>query len=130
MSCNGSIRLASSASPSSGSSLRARPPPPSSPKGTFTLTGPDGLPWGLTFDGKGRFLVTRGGNEAVQGAYKVTGDEVDFRDEKGPLADEAAGTGAYRWTLDGGKITFTKIKDANGGRSQTLTAGAWEKKKD
>ena len=93
------------------------------PKGTFTLKGPDGAIWAVKVDGKDKFTVTRDGKEAVEGTYKVTKDEIEFTDEKGPLAEKAAGPGTYKWKLDGDKVTFTKVKDKSEGRSGALTAG-------
>lgn len=68
--------------------------------------------------------------EEVEGTYKVTKDEIEFTDEKGTNADKAAGPGTYKWKLDGDKVTFTKVKDKSKGRSEALTAGAWERKKE
>jgi len=99
------------------------------PKGTFTLKGPDGDTWEVTVDGKVKFIVTRGGKEVVEGTYKVTKDEIEFTDEKGPVADKDAGPGTYTWKQDGDKVTFTKVKDKSEGRSGALTAGAWVRKK-
>ena len=100
------------------------------PKGAFTLKGPDGAIWEVKVDGKDKFTVTRDGTEAVEGTYKVTKDEIEFTDEKGPVAEKAAGPGTYKWKLDGDKLTFTKVKDKSEGRSGALTAGAWERKKE
>jgi hypothetical protein len=100
------------------------------PKGTFALKLPDGAVWAVKVDGKDTFTVTRDGKEAVEGTYKVTKDEIEFTDEKGPLADKAEGPGTYKWKLDGDKVTFTRVKDKSEGRSGALTAGAWERKKE
>ena len=100
------------------------------PKGAFTLKGLDAAAWALKFDGKGKFTVTRDGEEAVQGTYTVTQEEIEFRDEKGPFASTDAGPGTYKWKLDGDKLTLTKSKDKSEGRSRALTVGAWDRKKD
>lgn len=99
------------------------------PKGTFTLKGPDGGTWAVTFDGKDRFAVTRDGKEGIEGTYKVTGDGIEFTDEKGPFAEKGdAKSGTYKWKLADKKLTLTKVKDEAKGRSAVLTAGAWELK--
>jgi hypothetical protein len=99
------------------------------PKGTFTLKGPGGTAWAVTFDGKGKVTVTRAGKEVVEGTYKVKKDEVEFTDEKGPFAGKGdAKTGTYKWKFAAKKLTFTKVKDESKGRSRILTAGAWERK--
>jgi hypothetical protein len=98
------------------------------PKGTFTLKDKD-VVWAVTFDGKGKFSVTRDGKEAVMGSYKVTKDELEITDEAGPQA--ATGdtkTAVYKWKLDGKKLSFTKVKDEAGGRAAVVTAGPWELK--
>jgi hypothetical protein len=99
------------------------------PKGTFAGKDPGGTVWAVSFDGKGKFTVTRAGKEAVEGTYKVNKDEISFTDDKGPFAGKGdARTGTYKWKLEGGKLRFTKVNDASEGRSEVLTAGAWEKK--
>ena len=86
------------------------------PKGEFTLKGPDGAVWGVTFDGKDKFTVTGDGMTGVEGTYKVTKDEVEFTDEKGPFAEKgAAKTGTHKWKLADKKVTFTKVKDESEG---------------
>jgi hypothetical protein len=100
------------------------------PKGTFTIKASDAM-WAVTFDGKGKFKVTRDGQEGLTGSYKVTKDEIELTDEEGPFAgkgDQKACT--YKWKLDGKKLTFTKVKDESEGRSAIITAGAWDKKDD
>lgn len=97
------------------------------PKGTFAAKAPDGATWAMTFDGKGKVIVTQDGKEVVEATYKATKDEVEFQDVKGALSDKDAGPGTYKWKLDGDKLTFTKVKDGHEGRSQALTSGAWVK---
>jgi hypothetical protein len=99
------------------------------PKGTFVLTTKDKAEWAVSFDGKGKFTVTRDGEEAVKGSYKATADELEITDEDGPLASKGeAKTATYKWKLDGKKLTFTKVKDEAGGRAAVVTAGPWTKK--
>ena len=99
------------------------------PKGTFTLKDKDGAVWAVTFDGKGKFSVTRDGKDAVMGSYKVTKDELQITDEAGPQAATGdAKTAVYKWKLDGKKLSFTKVKDEAGGRAAVVTAGPWEMK--
>ena len=99
------------------------------PTGTFTLKAADGATWAVTFDGKGKYRVTRDGTDAVEGSYKATKDELEITDEKGPAASQGnAKTATYKWKLDGKKLTFTKVKDEAGGRAAVVTAGPWEKK--
>jgi len=99
------------------------------PKGTFTVKDPGGAAWAVTFDGKGKVSVTRADREVIEGTYKVNKDEIELTDEKGPFAGTGdAKTGTYKWKLEGGKLTFTKVKDESEGRARILTAGAWAKK--
>jgi len=98
------------------------------PKGTFTLKDKD-VVWAVSFDGKGKFAVTRDGKEAVMGSYKITKDELEITDESGPQAATGdAKTAVYKWKLDGKKLSFTKVKDDAGGRAAVVTAGPWEMK--
>ena len=96
------------------------------PKGTFVLTTKDKAEWAVNFDGKGKFAVTRDGQEAVKGSYKATKDELEVTDEEGPLAAKGDTKSAtYKWKLDGKKLTFTKVKDEAEGRAAVVTAGPW-----
>src|SRR5262249_13611513 len=97
------------------------------PKGTFTITGPDKATWAVTFDGKGKYTVSRDGEVGVEGAYKASKDEISFTDEKGRFSVEKT-TGTYKWKLDGKKLSFTKVKDDSKGRATILTSGPWTKK--
>jgi hypothetical protein len=98
------------------------------PKGTFTLKGPGGVVLAINFDGKGKLTVSRDGEEMVTCDYKVTKDQIEFSNESGPKGNADAKPGTYKWKLDGKKLTFTKIKDDQGGRSEAITHGTWEKK--
>jgi hypothetical protein len=101
------------------------------PKGTFTVKDPGGTAWAVSFDGKGKVTVSRAGKEVIEGTYKVNNNEIEFTDEKGPFAGTGdAKTGTYKWKLEDGKLTFTKVKDESGGRSRVLTAGAWQRKEN
>lgn len=100
------------------------------PKGKFAIKAGDAK-WVVDFDGKGKFKVTRDGEEGLTGSYKVTKDEIELTDEEGPFAGKGdMKTCTYKWKLDGKKLTFTKVKDESEGRSAVITAGAWEKKDD
>ena len=99
------------------------------PKGTFNLKDKEGAVWAVTFDGKGKFTVTRDDKEGLTGKYKVAKDEIEFTDDEGPFAgkgDDQMAT--YKWKLDGKKLTFTKVKDSSAGREAVVTGGPWEKK--
>jgi hypothetical protein len=98
------------------------------PTGTFTLTTKDGAAWAVAFTDKGKFTVSRNGAVAAEGSYRVTGDQIEVTDEKGPKAATVNKSGTYKWKLDGKKLTFTRVKDEAGGRAAVITAGAWEKK--
>ena len=79
--------------------------------------------------GNSNTFTGRAGKEVVEGTYRVSKDEIEFTDEKGPFAGTGdAKTGTYKWKLEGGKLTFTKVKDESEGRSRVLTAGAWQRK--
>jgi hypothetical protein len=98
------------------------------PTGTFT-TKADNHVWAVTFDNKGKFSVTRDDKAALKGTCKINKDEIEFTDEEGDLAgkDEQAKY-TYKWKVDGKKLTFTKVKDANADREAVVAGGAWEKK--
>jgi len=97
-------------------------------KGTFTQKSPVEV-WEITFDGKSKFSVSLDGKVGVEGSYKVTKDEIELTDEKGPFASKEDGPGIYKWKLADNKLTFIQVKDKNPGRSKALTAAPWELKK-
>lgn len=97
------------------------------PSGTFTLEDPSGSVWEVDFDGEGQYKVLLNGDVGVAGAYEVSEDEIEFRDQEGPLA-EPGKVGTYTWELAGKSLTFTKVSDEAEGRSQALTGGPWEMK--
>jgi hypothetical protein len=99
------------------------------PKGDFTVTTSDGYVWVLDFRSDGDFVVTRNGEEAVKGKYKVSNTQIEFIDESGPLARPDAKNGTYDWKYEAKKLTFKVIKDSADGRLSTLTSGPWELKK-
>ena len=93
------------------------------PTGTFSnKVGND--TWTATCK-DGKVTAKRNGELAVEGTYKATKDEVEFKDVSGPLATPNDKGGKYKWKLDGKKLTFTKIEDAAEGRAGALTSGAW-----
>src|SRR5262245_38443925 len=96
------------------------------PKGTFTQKSPDDVVFSITFAGKGKFTVRAGDMEVGEGKYKVTKDEIEFTDGKGPAAGQGDNNvGSYKWKFAEKKLTFTKVKDQYEGRSSPLTSGAW-----
>jgi hypothetical protein len=98
------------------------------PKGTFTSKVDDAV-WTVVIDGKGKYTVSLDGKEGITGSYKVTKDVVEFTDEGGQFAGkDKDATYSYKFKVDGKKVTFTKVKDENEGRSKVITANAWEMK--
>ncbi|MFO0966837.1 MAG: hypothetical protein U0793_14790 [Gemmataceae bacterium] len=100
-------------------------------KGAFSRKLDDDAVWTIHLDGKGKFKVERDGELGLEGTYKVTKDQMEITDEKGKFLspDAADKTGTYKWKLEGDKLTFTKVKDSNKGRSEALLSGPWERKK-
>ena len=99
------------------------------PTGTFTASRQKD--WSIKFEPKGKLTVLRGGRVVVEGTYKASATEVTLTDERGPFAGTGdTKTGTYKWKLEGGKLTFTKVKDESEGRSRILTIGAWERQEN
>jgi hypothetical protein len=99
------------------------------PTGTFARDF-EGMKWALKFDGKGKVTVTLDGEVVVEAAYKVTKDQVVFKDQKGKFADPDGPAGTYRWKLEGENLTFTTVEDKSEGRAKVVTSGAWVRQKD
>jgi hypothetical protein len=100
------------------------------PRATFILKGPEAtsVAWELKFDGQSKFTVIRNSQVGVEGTYKITKDEVEFTDVKGPLAESGDGKNrTYKWKLAKGNLTFRRVMD-EGARAAILTNGSWEKK--
>jgi hypothetical protein len=95
------------------------------PKGTYTASRQKD--WSIQFGDAGKFAVIRGGKTVVEGTYKASETELTLTDEKGPFAaqEDGAKTGKYKWTLAGGKLTFTLIEDQSKGRELLLTMNEW-----
>lgn len=93
-------------------------------KGTYSATA-GGVKWSIKYDESGKVTMSRNGEIVVEGTYKVKGDELEVRDEKGEMACGAEQTGKYKWRLEGKKLTLTKVEDECGGRASALTAQTW-----
>jgi hypothetical protein len=80
--------------------------------------------WALTLAEGGRFTVTRGGQTAVEGRYRVAADSIVFSGESGPFAcpDAETGAGTYRWRLGARELTLTPLTDGCEGRRATFAA--------
>jgi hypothetical protein len=80
--------------------------------------------WALTLAEGGRFTVTRGGQTAVEGRYRVAADSIVFSGESGPFAcpDAETGPGTYRWRLGARELTLTPLTDGCEGRRATFAA--------
>jgi hypothetical protein len=80
----------------------------------------------LKFGDKQRFVLSdKDGKTLVEGTYKVTNDQIEFTDEKGPIASKDAKPGKYKWQLEGGKLSFTKVEDESEGRSKGISGATW-----
>ncbi len=94
--------------------------------GSYSGTRPNGGKIILKFDGKGRFTLTdEDGKALVEGAYKVMKDQIEFTDEKGPIASKDAKPGKYKWKLEAKALNFTKVEDESEGRSKGITGTTW-----
>ena len=102
------------------------------------LAGPAAFPTGkylagqfaVEFNEKGQVRFTQGDSVLVEGEFSAKTDTISLTDRSGPMACLDAGqeTGTYRWKIEGGALTFTKVDDRCDGRSQDLTAQAWRRK--
>src|SRR4030095_9477985 len=85
-----------------------------------------GVKWSMNFGDHNRVTFTRDGEIAVEGTYKITGDELEVTDEKGPMAcGGEQKTGKYRWKMEEKKLTLTKVSDLCEGRARALTSLVW-----
>jgi hypothetical protein len=112
-----------------GAALNGTVVAPAFPSGDYTITTSDSNVWVINFHVRGKFIVTRNGEQAVKGSYKLRDEQIEFIDESGPLARPDAKEGTYEWKYKDKKLTFKVIKDSADGRSSTLTSRSWEMKK-
>jgi hypothetical protein len=95
-------------------------------QGSYSGTLPRGESVTFKFDNKDKFvLADKDGKTLVEGTYKVMKDEIEFTDEKGPIASKDAKPGKYQWKMDDKKLSFTKVEDESDGRSKGLTSTTW-----
>lgn len=79
--------------------------------------------WDLALGDDNRFTVLRDGEVVVEGQYVVKEDQLEFTNEKGPLAClTGQASGIYGWSLDGKTLTLTLIEDVCEGRKAVLAA--------
>jgi hypothetical protein len=86
--------------------------------GESTAAGAPAVPWLLRLAEDGRYAVTRGGQRAVEGRYRLAADTIVFGGEAGPQAcpDEATSPGTYRWRREAHTLTLTPVADECSGR--------------
>ena len=98
------------------------------PKGKFAVTF-DGMTISIKFEDKGKFRVYHEDDVLVEGTYKITKNEIEFKDEKGPAVAPAdvGKPGKYKWKFEDKKLSFTKVEDEVMNRSHALTVGPWTK---
>ena len=80
----------------------------------------------FSFDHKGKFTLTdKDGKTLVEGTYKVMKDQIEFSDEKGPVASKGAKPGKYHWKLEDKALNFTRVEDDSEGRRKAITGTTW-----
>ena len=99
-------------------------------KGLYSATRPNGDSILLKFEEGGKFSVTdKDGKVLVAGTYKATKNQIEFTDEKGPLAAKDVKTGKYEWKLESDILNFSVVQDESEGRRKGLTRSAWTRQK-
>jgi hypothetical protein len=111
--------------PASGAGAAGAPGAALTPIGTYHIempgestAGAPAAPWALRLADGGRYAVTRAGQVAVEGRYRLTADTIVFSGEAGPQAcpDEVTSPGTYRWRRAGRTLTLTPVADGCDGR--------------
>jgi len=93
---------------------------------SYSRTSPRGEKVILKFGDKQKFVLSGAdGKTLVEGTYKVTNDQIEFTDEKGPFASKDAKPGKYKWQLVDGKLNFTKVEDESEGQVKGITGATW-----
>ena len=95
-------------------------------KASYLATLPNGSEIVLKFEDGGKFsLSQKDGKLLVAGTYKATKNQIEFKDEKGPISSKDAKPGKYEWTLESDKLNFTVVEDESEGRRNGLTRPTW-----
>jgi hypothetical protein len=93
---------------------------------SYSRTSQRGEKMILKFGDKQKFVLSgEDGKTLVEGTYKVSNDQIEFTDEKGPFASKDAKPGKYKWQISDGKLNFTKIEDESEGRSKGIAGDTW-----
>ncbi len=77
----------------------------------------------LTVTAASRYSFVRQGRELIGGVLRVTGDELELRDDTGAAA--CADAGRYRIAAAGDTLRLTATLDSCDGRRNAITASAW-----
>jgi hypothetical protein len=113
----------------SGSGAAGAPGAALTPLGTYRVempgestTGSPAAPWALRLADDGRYAVTRGGQLAVEGRFRLAADTIVFSGEVGPQAclNGATSPGTYRWRREARTLTLTPVADECPGRRATI----------
>jgi hypothetical protein len=84
--------------------------------------------WRLTFQNGGRYTTARNGVVLVRGSDTQAAATITFRDESGPAACTGSqATATYRWSLSGGSLSLTPVRESCAGRRVVLTTHALKK---
>jgi hypothetical protein len=95
-------------------------------KASYSATLPNGAEIVLKFEDNGKFSLShKDGKLLVAGTYKATKNQIEFTDEKGPIAAKDAKPGKYEWKLESDKLNFTVVQDGSEGRRNGLTRPIW-----
>ncbi len=78
----------------------------------------------LEFDSAG-YRISRGGQLAVTGEYRLSADTITFQDLSGAIACTPASAGRYLWQRSDTALTFTLVTDSCPGRRGAIPGRPW-----
>jgi type IV secretory pathway protease TraF len=93
-------------------------------RGTYATTF-NGMALEIQFADSGKVTVTADNAVVVTGTFTIKGEEIELRDQSGPLACNADQVGRYKWKLEAKTLTLLLISDDCQGRTQSIAGQPW-----
>ena len=82
--------------------------------------------WELVVDRPGHAIARYNGQQVVETAFEVQGNQITFSNDTGQYA---CGTpGRYTWEMTAAGVRFTRVEDSCDGRAVALTLHPWARR--
>jgi len=82
--------------------------------------------WELVVDRPGHAVARYNGEQVVETAFEVQGNQITFSNDTGQYACNTPGR--YTWEMTAAGLRFTKVEDPCDGRAVALTVHPWARR--